>query len=228
MENITRKGFLATAAAAGVAALVPSTAFADKQVENPVEKLDVESVEGTEALAGSEWETFAAGDPIDVVKSHSGMHAMNAPGYFVFTGWDPEHDWPTDMGFGFTNNRFVVKAADVSFATRGVGGSLADFIVDEGKIGIWRWWKRASGVYEACGWTEVQVEASGEQHAIVDLPFEATECHYANVSKGPNGWIVREPYVHATMHNKIDVVYWSNSGNTGTAALYLRIIGEWK
>ena len=60
------------------------------------------------------------------------------------------------------------------------------------------------------------------------LPFDATVCHYANVSKGPGDWILREPYVHNTMRDKVDVVYWSNDGNVGTAAIYLHIVGEWR
>ncbi|MBX9034058.1 hypothetical protein [Gordonibacter massiliensis (ex Traore et al. 2017)] len=115
-EGITRKGFLAAAAAAGAAALVPASALADeREGGSAVGDIDVASVEGAEALAGSEWAAMAAGSPIDVVKSHSGMHIMNAPGYFVFTGWDEEHDWVTDSGFGYVNGSFVVMGREARF-----------------------------------------------------------------------------------------------------------------
>ena len=115
-KDMTRKRFLAAAAAAGAAALVPGTAMADSSAEPgaaPLAALDVEPVEDAEALAGSEWAAMAAGDTIDVIKSHSGMHVMNAPGYFVFTGWDPENDWTSDLGFGFVHGDFIVKASEV-------------------------------------------------------------------------------------------------------------------
>ncbi|MBX9032686.1 hypothetical protein [Gordonibacter massiliensis (ex Traore et al. 2017)] len=150
-NDMTRKGFLAAAAAAGAAALVPSVAVAeepDGSEAAPLAALDVEPVEGAEALAGSEWAAMAAGSPIDVVKSHSGMHVMNAPGYFVFTGWDEEHDWPADLGFGFTGESFAVKARDFNISTFGVHGKLADWVVESGTYGPWSYKKYASGTAE--------------------------------------------------------------------------------
>lgn len=130
-KDMTRKGFLAAAAAAGAAALVPGTAMADSSEPGtaPLAALDVEPVEGPEALAGSGWAEMAAGDPIDVVKSHSGMHVMNAPGYFAFTGWDPETDLTSDMGFGYTNGRFVVNARSMSLFSSAAWANMV--IVEE-------------------------------------------------------------------------------------------------
>lgn len=119
-EDLTRKGFLAAAAAAGVAALVPSVALANETQApapapaevSPLSALDVESVQGVGALAGSGW-AEAAAIQTDVVKSHSALHIMNGPGIFGFSGWNTENDWPTDSGFGYSNNGFFVKGREV-------------------------------------------------------------------------------------------------------------------
>lgn len=117
-EKMTRKGFLAAAAAAGVAALVPTAASAAEEEGTGAEtalldELGVEVEHGAEALADSEWAELAASQT-DVYKSHSGMHIMNAPGYFAFSGWDAARDQPTDLGFVFASGGMAVKAREMN------------------------------------------------------------------------------------------------------------------
>lgn len=117
-EKMTRKGFLAAAAAAGVAALAPSVAQAAEEEGSSAEtalldELGVEVEHGAEALGESEWAAMAAAKT-DVYKSHSGMHIMNVPGYFAFSGWDAANDQPTDLGFVFASGGMVVKAREMN------------------------------------------------------------------------------------------------------------------
>lgn len=218
-KDMTRKGFLAAAAAAGAAALVPGTAMADSSAEpgsTPLAALDVEPVEGPEALSGSTWAEMAAGDPIDVVKSHSGMHVMNAPGYFVFTGWDPEHDWPADLGFGFTGRNFAVKAEDINLTAGRNSGSLADWVVEKGTIGSWAYRKWASGMAECCirreydtpmsAWSPSSFypqgySASGDYCARIDYPFafSTPPCETFSMLGVEGGWC--EVFAHPTLPN---------------------------
>lgn len=184
-EGMTRKGFLVSAAAAGVAALVPAAAFADEtqmpadtqppkeeqvlqgmqEPEEPgfLSSLDVETVQGADALAGSEWAQAAAAAPIDVVKSRSGLHMMNEPGYFAFTGWDVAHDQPVDYGFAFAGDGLVVKAREVRLEAGKVyvgSNSVADVAVEQGTasteapFGVtwyWSYRKWANGFVELWG-----------------------------------------------------------------------------
>ena len=84
---------------------------------------------------------------------------MNAPGYFVFTGWDPEHDWPADLGFGFTGRNFAVKAEDINLTAGRNSGSLADWVVEDGSAGMWEYQKWAGGKAVAWGTVDVVFES---------------------------------------------------------------------
>lgn len=152
---MTRKGFLAAAAAAGVAALAPSVAHAAEEEGSGAEtalldELGVEVEHGTEALAASEWAELAASQT-DVYKSHSGMHVMNAPAYFGFSGWDAERDQPTDAGFVYSRDGMLVRGRRMAFELDGMHGDLADFVVETGGSGGWEYRKWASGKAEC--WT---------------------------------------------------------------------------
>lgn len=141
-EEITRKGFLAAAVAAGAAALVPAAAFADEASVStevtPLSALNVESVQDSGALAGSEWAEAAAATPIDVTKSYSGIHIMNEPGYFAFSGWNTTYDQPTDLGFGFTRDRFFVKGkVDLWGTMYSNGAPFEDWITSMTSVDGW-------------------------------------------------------------------------------------------
>ncbi|MDR0514261.1 MAG: hypothetical protein LBG81_03755 [Coriobacteriaceae bacterium] len=170
-DKLTRKEFLtATAAALGVATLVPvSSALAepsedagDNGTQAPLEQLAMSVEHGSESLENSIW-AESAPMPIDVVKSNNGLHMMNEPGYFVFTGWDPVNDHPTSSGFGLTpgssGSRFVVMVPEIEFIGKvnitdgAIFGQLKDWVVEESvnkdPNNGWVWKKYASGIAEA-------------------------------------------------------------------------------
>ncbi|MBX9033759.1 hypothetical protein [Gordonibacter massiliensis (ex Traore et al. 2017)] len=220
-EGMTRKGFLVAAAAASAAALAPTAAFAvEPGVESQIGKIDVEAVEGVEALAGSGWaEAAEAGYPIDVVKSHSGLHSMNAPGYFVFTGWDPENDWVGDLGFGFFNNEFFVRSQRVDLWSQEIsinGERIVDWIIEEGRSGAWSYRKYANGTAECwirrsydvpmSAWSASSFypqgySASGDYCAQVDYPFAFSEppCETFSMLGVEGGWC--EVFSHSIRPN---------------------------
>lgn len=148
-EKMTRKGFLAAAAAAGVAALAPSVAHAADGEGSDAEaalldELGVEVDRGSDALAASKWAEMAASQT-DVYKSRNGAHVMNAPAYFGFSGWDEAHDQPTDLGFVYSGDGMIVRGRRMRFELGAVYGDLADFVVEEGSSGGWGYRKWASG-----------------------------------------------------------------------------------
>lgn len=164
-EKMTRKGFLAAAAAAGVAALAPTVAHAAEEQgvgaeATLLDELGLEVERGSEALAASDWAELAASQT-DVYKSHSGMHIMNAPGYFAFSGWDVAHDQPTDAGFAYTGDGMLVRGRRMVFELDGIHGDLADFVVGSGTSGVWTWRKWASGAATCSGSQIKTVPISG-------------------------------------------------------------------
>lgn len=217
-KDMTRKGFLAAAAAVGAAALVPSVAMAegpDGSEATPLTALDVEPVEGAEALSGSEWAERAV-PQIDVVKSHSGVHIMNEPAYFAFSGWDTKYDQPADVGFGFSRDRFFVKCGSMELVAGGVYGELADFVVEAGTSGSWSYRKWASGAAEcwirrtydvpASAWSPSSFypqgySASGDYCARIDYPFafSAPPCETFSMLGVEGGWC--EVFAHPTLPN---------------------------
>lgn len=148
-DEMTRKGFLTVAVAAGAAALVPTASAAGEETgeeaaASPLGKLDVEVEQDAASLQGSVWaeeavsQTAAAVSQIDVVKSHSGIHNMNEPGYFAFTGWNTTYDEPTDYGFAFSEDRFIVKARQINFESNDIYVNGAP-IVSESPVATQSW-----------------------------------------------------------------------------------------
>lgn len=178
---MSRKGFLATAAAGvavvGAAALIPSRAEAEPADEGAAEasklgELVAEVEPGGASLEGTKWAeaASAAQDGIDVVKSKNGLHTMNAQAHWVFSGWQPEYDQATDVGFGMLGYglepRFYVSAAtfehvgeravfDVGEVYMGRGRVAAHFVVERGTVttpyGDIRWELYEYGGFEATG-----------------------------------------------------------------------------
>lgn len=167
MENeMTRKGFLTAAVAAGVAAVVPSTkAHAEEtkdRTTNSLDKLDVTVDKNSDSFQGTAWvqeitpQTAATVPQIDTITSHSGLHMMNTPGYFAFTGWDETYNTATDYGFAYSNDRFVIKAQEAELVVNDIsinGTQLADWVVEKSSTVDpnegWVWRKYASGMAEA-------------------------------------------------------------------------------
>ena len=131
-SKLTRKEFLAAAATAGAIAgaaslAAPAMVMADSlgqdsRTNTNTRRQALQSVEveyETASLGDSPWAVLALPN-VEVIKSYDGLHMMNEPGYFAFTGWDAVADLPTDAGFGLildssnsANDRFVVNASKI-------------------------------------------------------------------------------------------------------------------
>lgn len=200
-EGMTRKGFLAAAMAAGAAALVPSaTAGAEETSDNAASQLSALGleVEKDADLQGTSWAEAASqaettAPVIDVVRSDNGIHSMNVPGYFMFSGWDKEHDQPTDNGFGMSGTGFLVRGEKINIWVNDVqinGSSLEDWITYRTVDGDWTVERYRSGKVVLTSKTVQSYTKSGAVDPInlsnsvsKDLPLGAvSQIEYVNVS----------------------------------------------
>lgn len=195
-EKMTRKGFLAAAAAAGVAAFAPTVAHAAEEQGAGAEtalldELGLEVERDSEALASSEWAEMAASQT-DLYKSQNGVHIMNVPAYFGFSGWDAARDQPTDAGFVYSRDGMLVRGRRMAFELDGINGDLADFVVASGTSGVWTWRKWASGA-ASCAGSEVRTARSGG--------YMGNGTYYYNYGTlaYPNGLFVSPPTVSVTL-----------------------------
>lgn len=270
-EKLTRKDFFAVAAtgvaAVGAATLIPSTKAIAEEVEKevaaqqeqaepvkditPLSDLDIAGVEhGVEALGDTAWAEIA---PLatEVVKSRSGFHMMNEPGYFTFTGWNPQYDTATDMGFGYKadpqGGAFILKAKVVDFiGVNGRMGQLGDWVVESSSSTSatgWHYTKWASGKLECSRrgtWSTgtmgaSQVTGTTQKTCTLNWKWPVAFKQIPIVTISPctgSNWTFLIDGHTATTTNLVNVyvrkTQTANDTSGFTAAISLTAVGRWK
>lgn len=198
------KGLPAAAVAAGTAALVPgATAGAEETATDAgqLSALGLE-VERDADLQGTAWAEAAsqaetAAPAINVVRSDNGIHNMNVPGYFMFSGWDKEHDQPTDNGFGMSGTSFLVRGEKIDIWVNDVqinGSSLEDWITSRTTLGDWKIETYASGKMVATATKTLPVLCNqgygiwiSDQYTL-DLPVTFSAIDWMDIKPVDNGF----------------------------------------
>lgn len=155
----------------------------------------------------------------EVATAIVGMH-IKPPGTAAGFGKYPEHDkmfeLPDDWGFWYQ------------------GAEVKDHIVEYGKTGIWYYQKWRSGMVDLWGNTENNIQLTGFDAYLIDLPFEVYN-ETAVISPGfylmENIKLIYNGYVDSTTHKKFKL--WgfdptTNNFSTGKAKACIIIKGYWK
>lgn len=155
----------------------------------------------------------------EVATAIVGMH-IKPPGTAAAFGKYPEHDnmfeLPDDWGFWYQ------------------GAEVKDHIVEYGKTGIWYYQKWRSGMVDLWGNTENNIQLTGFDAYLIDLPFEVYN-ETAVISPGfyltENIKLIYNGHVDVTTHKKFKL--WgfdptTNNFSTGKAKACIIIKGYWK
>ena len=155
----------------------------------------------------------------EVATAIVGMH-IKPPGTAAGFGKYPEHDnmfeLPDDWGFWYK------------------GAEVKDTVVEYGKTGIWYYQKWKSGMVDLWGNTENNIQLTGFDAYLIDLPFEVYN-ETAVISPGfyltENIKLIYNGHVDVTTHKKFKL--WgfdptTNNFSTGKAKACIIIKGYWK